>query len=121
MTEEALRSTFATVGTLKSVKCVELLKPSCRAAYSPCWLSLMPPCRLMVDRESRSSKGYAFVAYYDIPTAQNAVSSLSSVQLGGRPLRLGFAEDRPDKENPIDPGYNNAQVGQARLLEAQLP
>ena len=67
----------------------------------------------MLDRESRSSKGYAFVAYYDVPTAQNAVSSLSSVQLAGRPLRLGFAEDRPDKENPIDPsfhGHGGAQV-----------
>ena len=53
----------------------------------------------MVDKDNRGSRGYGFVAFHEMQSAQNAMNSLSSAQLAGRPVRLGFAEDRPDRDN----------------------
>ena len=54
--------------------------------------------QVLVDKDSNSNKGYGFVSYDDIPTAQNAMASLANAQLSGRTLRLGFAEDRPERD-----------------------
>ena len=44
--------------------------------------------------DARGSRGYGFVAYHDLQSAQTAINTLSTAQLAGRTLRLGFAEDR---------------------------
>lgn len=51
--------------------------------------------RLVSDKEQGKFKGYGFCEYEDAETAASAVRNLNDVEVGGRPLRLDFAEMDP--------------------------
>ncbi|WFD31420.1 hypothetical protein MSPP1_002455 [Malassezia sp. CBS 17886] len=51
--------------------------------------------RLVNDREQGKFKGYGFCEFEDTETAASAVRNLNNVDVGGRPLRLDFAEMDP--------------------------
>jgi RNA recognition motif-containing protein len=68
-TEQDLRALFERHGTVESVK-------------------------LINDRETGKPRGFGFV---DMPQAeaQTAIEALNGQQLGGRPLRINEAQERP--------------------------
>ncbi len=48
--------------------------------------------RLVFDRETGKPKGYGFCTYQDHETAASAVRNLNNVELGGRPLKVDYAD-----------------------------
>jgi len=51
--------------------------------------------RIVTDRETGKPRGFGFVEFYDIPTAESAVRNLNGSDMGGRTIRVTFAEDAP--------------------------
>ncbi|KAG8959014.1 hypothetical protein FRC03_008539 [Tulasnella sp. 419] len=51
--------------------------------------------RLMIEKETRKSKGYAFCEYFDHETAASAVRNLNGTEVAGRPLRIDLADSDP--------------------------
>ncbi|CAI5445949.1 unnamed protein product [Caenorhabditis angaria] len=66
ISDENLRAIFSKVGPVLSIKMVH-------------------------DRESGKPKGYGFIEYPDIQTAESAIRNLNGHELGGRPLRVDSA------------------------------
>ncbi|WFD42465.1 hypothetical protein MPSI1_001110 [Malassezia psittaci] len=58
--------------------------------------------RLVSDKEQGKFKGYGFCEYEDAETAASAVRNLNEVEVGGRALRLDFADMDPMAENNKD-------------------
>ncbi len=52
--------------------------------------------RLITDRETGKSKGFAFVEFADAQSASDAKEALNWEELNGRELRIDFAEERKD-------------------------
>jgi hypothetical protein len=50
---------------------------------------------VVTDRETGRARGFAFVTMGSDDAAQAAISQLNGAMLGGRPLRVNEAEDRP--------------------------
>jgi hypothetical protein len=50
---------------------------------------------LVMDRETGRARGFAFVTMGSDEAAQTAIAQLNNALLGGRPLRVNEAEDRP--------------------------
>jgi RNA recognition motif-containing protein len=50
---------------------------------------------LVVDRETGRARGFAFVTMGTDEAAQHAIAQLNGALVGGRPLRVNEAEDRP--------------------------
>lgn len=50
---------------------------------------------LVTDRETGRARGFAFVTMGSDEAAQTAISQLNGALLGGRPLRVNEAEERP--------------------------
>jgi RNA recognition motif-containing protein len=73
MTEEELEAVFGQYGTVLSAK-------------------------IVVDRETNRSKGFAFVEMENDAAANQAISELNNKELGGRNLRVN--EARPREEKP---------------------
>lgn len=71
-TEEALQTAFGQFGDVAEVK-------------------------LMLDRESGRSRGFAFVSMATAEAARNAIASMNGQLLDGRPLRVNEAEARPER------------------------
>lgn len=68
-TEDELRTLFTEVGDVMTLK-------------------------IMTDRDSGESKGYAFLTMSAESEADKAVSKLNTYLLGGRPLKVSFAKSR---------------------------
>ena len=49
--------------------------------------------RLVCDRETGKPKGFGFCEFHDVPTAESAVRNLNGRDLGGRTLRVDFADE----------------------------
>ncbi|HEY8379130.1 MAG TPA: RNA-binding protein, partial [Nannocystis sp.] len=55
--------------------------------------------RLVLDRDTGRSRGFAFVSMADDEAARRATEGLNGTMLDGRPLRVNEAEDRRDGGN----------------------
>ena len=53
--------------------------------------------KLMVDRESGRSRGFAFVVMQSDQEASNAIETLNGADLDGRALKVSLAEERRPK------------------------
>ncbi|KAJ3058837.1 hypothetical protein HDU99_006622, partial [Rhizoclosmatium hyalinum] len=53
-------------------------------------------CRLPTDRETGQPKGFAYVQFADIDTAQAALNALNGADFEGRNVRLDFSAPRTD-------------------------
>lgn len=71
-TEEALRDAFADFGDVVEVK-------------------------LMIERETGRSRGFAFVELASADAARTAIEQMNGAVLDGRSLRVNEAEERPDR------------------------
>lgn len=56
--------------------------------------------RIITDRETGRSRGFAFVEYSSEEEAAQAARSMNDAELGGRKLRVNPAEDRPRSGPP---------------------
>ncbi len=70
-TEDAVRSLFETYGAVDSV-------------------------RIMTDRDTGRSRGFAFVEMGDSEEADRAIANLNGRELGGRALNVNEARPKPD-------------------------
>ena len=65
--------------------------------------------RLVLDRDTGRSRGFAFVAMADDEAARKATEGLNGAMLDGRPLRVNEAEERRDR--PSGGGGNRSFGG----------
>jgi RNA recognition motif-containing protein len=56
--------------------------------------------RIMTDRETGRSRGFAFVEMPDANEAQAAIEGLNGTSLGGRALTVNEARQREDRNAP---------------------
>jgi RNA recognition motif-containing protein len=79
-TEMDLRDAFAAAGTVEDVKVV-------------------------LDRDTGRPRGFAFVEMSTEQEAQAAIAHLNGRELGGRPMRVSEAQERPTRaRGPSRPG-----------------
>jgi RNA recognition motif-containing protein len=60
--------------------------------------------KLVTDRETGRSRGFAFVEMSSADEADKAISELNGRELGGRTLKVNQAESRPARSNPSASG-----------------
>ena len=99
-----LSEIFSPVGALKSIRCAvnlvsRLILERCKAVPD-LWQNLISKtptpsefCRVVTEKDTGISKGYAFCAYYELANAESAIRNLSNREINGRPIRLGYAQD----------------------------
>jgi cleavage stimulation factor subunit 2 len=58
------------------------------------FLGPVKKARILTDKESGKSKGFAFVEFYDANTALSAIKHLDQTELNGRKIKVGFPEKR---------------------------
>jgi nucleolin len=57
--------------------------------------------RIPTDKETGRVKGFAYVEYGSVDEAQKALESLQEADIGGRNVRLDFAQERqPNGDSP---------------------
>lgn len=52
-------------------------------------------CRIVTERDTGKPRGFGFVEFYDIPTAESCIRNLNGADLNGRQIRIVFAEGGP--------------------------
>ncbi|KAI3977033.1 hypothetical protein MKX01_030111 [Papaver californicum] len=60
--------------------------------------------RFIMDRDTGRSRGFGFVGYTSKENASQALSSMDGQDLGGRSIRVSYANERP----PRTGGYGNS-------------
>ena len=68
-------------------------------------------CKLIVDRETGRSKGFAFVEMPDDDSARAAIESLNMARIEGRQIIVKEAEDRPQREGGYRGGGDRREGG----------
>ena len=71
-TEEALRELFSPLGEVQQI-------------------------RIMTDRDTGKSRGFAFVEMAQDDDAAKAIATLNGKEFGGRPLTINEARPRPER------------------------
>lgn len=61
--------------------------------------------KIVRDRDTGRSKGFAFVTYDNDSQANAAVDGMFGKEILGRPLKTSIAENRPRKPRQQDGGY----------------
>ena len=87
--EEAVRSLFAQYGTVNSA-------------------------RIMTDRETGRSRGFAFVEMANEAEADQAIAALNGYQMDGRALNVNEARPKPDRGFGGGPGGGPRPAGGGR-------
>jgi RNA recognition motif-containing protein len=78
-TEEALRDLFSPLGEVQEV-------------------------RIMTDRDTGKSRGFAFVEMVQDEDAAKAITALNGKEFGGRALTINEARPRPERSGGFRPG-----------------
>jgi RNA recognition motif-containing protein len=63
-----------------------------RAAFAEA--GVVEDVRIIMDRETGQSRGFAFVTMGSLEAGRNAIATLNGAVIDGRPLRVNEAEDR---------------------------
>jgi len=84
--EEALRDLFAPFGEVQQV-------------------------RIMTDRDTGKSRGFAFVEMAQDDQAAAAIASLNGKEFGGRPLTINEARPRPERSGGAGGGFGGKRRG----------
>lgn len=72
-----------------------LNKEDLRQAFASC--GTVQDTHVLIDRETGQSRGFGFVTMATSEEAQNAIREMNGAVVGGRPLRVNEAEDRPQR------------------------
>lgn len=56
--------------------------------------------KVILDRETRRSKGFWFVEFVNADDAAKAVEEMNEADINGRTIKIDFAVDRPMSERP---------------------
>ena len=79
--------------------------------------------RIVFDRETGKPKGYGFCEYLDAETASSAIRNLNNYDIGGRQLRVDYAENdanRGAKEVSVPIQSQNSLVNEAITSADQI-
>ena len=85
-TEETLQQQFSQFGAIAEVK-------------------------LMLDRETGQSRGFAFVSMADADGARKAIAEMNGAVVDGRPLRVNEAEERRERTGGGGGGFGGGGGG----------
>lgn len=66
---------------------------------------------LPMDRETGRPRGFAFVEFTSDEHAEQAIERFNGHELGGRPLRVNAAEDRPRRTGSFGGGGGDRSFG----------
>jgi len=66
---------------------------------------------LPLDRATQRPRGFAFVEFESEEDAKRAIERFNGYELGGRPLRVNLAEDRPPRRPGGGGGFANRGFG----------
>jgi cold-inducible RNA-binding protein len=70
--------------------------------------------RIMTDRDTGKSRGFAFVEIADDDAAAKAISDLNGKELGGRALTINEARPKPERRGGFGPGGGGGGFGGKR-------
>jgi cold-inducible RNA-binding protein len=70
--------------------------------------------RIMTDRDTGRSRGFAFVEMPDDEAAEKAVSDLNGKDFGGRPLTINEARPKPERRGGFGSGGGGGFGGKRR-------
>lgn len=70
--------------------------------------------RIVTDRETGKPRGFGFIEFYDIPTAESAIRNLNGSELMGRAMRIVFAEGGPPGSGDFRPRREDDRYGDDR-------
>ena len=70
--------------------------------------------KLMLDRETGRSRGFAFVSLASADGAEKAIAGMNGTMLDGRPLRVNEAEARPERGGGGGGGFRGGGGGGGR-------
>lgn len=59
-----------------------------------CLVGPVKNVRILVDKETGKSRGYAFVEYYDANAALSAIKNLDGAEVNGRKIKVSFPSQR---------------------------
>jgi len=65
--------------------------------------------RVMTDRDTGRSRGFAFVEMANDEEAERAIQSLNGKQIGGRALNVSEARPKPERSSSAPRSYGNTQ------------
>ena len=68
-------------------------------------------CKLIIDRETRRSKGFAFVEMSTDAEAQASIAGLNSKDFKGRPLTVNEARPRTENRGGSGGGFKSGFKG----------
>lgn len=79
--------------------------------------------RLVLDKETNKSRGFAFIEYYSIQDAQRAIQSFHGVPINGRVLRADFANEGSAgrRRQPMNQMNNQGPMGQMGQMGQMNP
>ena len=76
----------------------EVTEDEVRAAFSR--FGEVSSIQIVRDRETGSSRGFAFVEMPNIPEAKNAIKELDLTQIAGRAMTVSAARPRTERRQP---------------------
>ncbi|KAJ6424200.1 hypothetical protein OIU84_025056 [Salix udensis] len=65
--------------------------------------------RVIMDRETGRSRGFGFVSFDSTESASEAVSAMDGQELGGRNVRVTFAEERSRPPRTYNDDYQGSR------------
>lgn len=67
--------------------------------------------KIIIDRDTNRSKGFAFVTFETDTDAQKAIEGMDGQDFDGRPLRVSIAENKPRQPRGERGGYQRETRG----------
>ncbi len=83
-----------------------------QAAFEQC--GEVTDVKLVMDRETGRSRGFAFVTMASDELAQTAIQEMNGAMLDGRPLRVNEAEERRERSGGGGGGFGGGGGGGGR-------
>ncbi|KAF2993266.1 RNA recognition motif-containing protein [Curvularia kusanoi] len=76
---------------------------------------------VVLDKDTKESKGYGFVTFADVEDAQRALEELNGANLQGKKIRLESAESRHREDGAESKGQRLKAEREAKMKENQTP
>eukprot|EP00887_Chlorella_sp_A99_P006185 scaffold3.g6185.t1 len=70
--------------------------------------------RIVTERDTGKPRGFGFVEFFDIPTAESAIRNLSGTDFNGRTIRIVYADGGPFDSKPRGGGDDRGRFDDRR-------